>query len=139
MSIRDSSKESVVSKLLSAYKAGSEFSIFGNDYPTPDGTAVRDYLDMKDLVEAHLLALSHLDEKRLTCETLNLGSGRATSILELIKTLESVEYKKLNYSFEYRRTGDPVYSQADIRRAFSILGWAPKVELFESLRNSLSC
>jgi UDP-glucose 4-epimerase len=136
--ISDSSSESVLSKLLFAYKLDSEFSVFGNDYPTPDGTAIRDYLDMKDLVNAHLLGLNYLNRSDSSVQTLNLGSGRPTSILELIKTLESVESKSLKYSFKARRYGDPIYSQADIKRAYSVLGWQPTVKLHQSLKDSLS-
>ena len=104
----------------------AELSVFGNDYPTPDGTAIRDYVHVSDLAEAHILALDYL---RLggTSDFFNLGSGVGYSILEVIDTARKVTECPIPIRIEGRRKGDPVKLVADAKKARAVLGWDPKM------------
>jgi UDP-glucose 4-epimerase len=109
-------------------------SVFGDDYPTPDGTAIRDYVHVSDLAEAHVLALDYL---RLggDCDFLNLGSGRGYSVLEVIETARKVTGRSIPVRIEPRRMGDPVRLIAEAKRARQVLGWNPvKSDLVTILR-----
>jgi UDP-glucose 4-epimerase len=98
--------------------------IFGTDYPTPDGTCVRDYIHVEDLAEAHLLALESLEPgKELK---LNLGIGRGYSVREVIRTVEEVTGKPVPVKEGPRREGDPPSLVAASDRARQILGWQPR-------------
>jgi UDP-glucose 4-epimerase len=99
-------------------------SVFGSDYPTPDGTAVRDYIHVADLAEAHLLALGHL-RNELESVSLNLGNGFGFSVLEVIEAARRVTNCQIQSKFEPRRPGDPAQLVANASRAFAVLGWRP--------------
>jgi UDP-glucose-4-epimerase GalE len=96
--------------------------IFGNDYPTPDGTCIRDYIHVNDLAEAHVLGLKHLDVLRGSAGY-NLGSGQGASVQEVIATIESVAGAKVPVRIGPRRAGDPPELVADPTRAENALGW----------------
>ncbi|HTK77628.1 MAG TPA: UDP-glucose 4-epimerase GalE [Gemmataceae bacterium] len=98
--------------------------VFGTDYPTPDGTCVRDYVHVDDLAEAHLLALEKCEPGRGLC--LNLGTGRDYSVREVIKTAESVTGKSIAVKESPRRPGDPPELVAAAANARDTLGWAPR-------------
>jgi len=98
--------------------------VFGSDYPTPDGTCVRDYIHVDDLAEAHLLALEKAEDGKGLC--LNLGVGRGYSIREVIRTAEQVTGKSIAVKDGPRRPGDPPSLVAAADRARSVLGWAPR-------------
>jgi UDP-glucose 4-epimerase len=102
-----------------------EVSVFGNDYPTPDGTAIRDYVHVSDLAEAHSLALDYL---RLggDSEFINLGSGTGYSVLEVIETAREVTGCAIPLRMEPRRAGDPAKLVADAKKARAVLGWEPR-------------
>lgn len=102
-----------------------QFLVYGNDYPTPDGTCIRDYIHVEDLVEAHLLAMEKLFSQDGVCEPYNLGTNKGTSVMELIKAAEAVTGLKLNYKIAPRRPGDPSKSIADASKAMKELGWRP--------------
>lgn len=104
--------------------------IFGEDYPTQDGTCIRDYIHVRDLVEAHLLALEHLD-KTGESGVFNLGSGTGYSVKEIIETARQVTGKKIPAKVEPRRGGDPSVLIASNQKAASVLGWTPKRGLEE--------
>jgi UDP-arabinose 4-epimerase len=99
--------------------------IFGTDYPTPDGTAVRDYIHVADLAEAHLLALQKLQSGTSTL-ALNLGTGRGHSVREVIAAVESTIQRRVPTREVGRRAGDPPALVADARRAAEILDWKPR-------------
>lgn len=99
-----------------------KFSIFGNDYDTPDGTCVRDYVHVSDLARAHTIAMKKLMETGESF-TLNLGTGKGTSVKEIVEATERVIGRKLNYEYVGRRDGDPAALTADASKAFEILGW----------------
>lgn len=98
--------------------------ILGSDYPTPDGTCIRDYIHVEDLAEAHLLALEHLEKGRGLC--CNLGTGRGYSVREVIRTAEEVTGKKITVKESARRAGDPPELVASAEKAHRELTWKPK-------------
>jgi len=98
--------------------------VFGNEYPTPDGTAIRDYVHVADLGNAHILALDYLRGGGKS-EFINLGSGRGNSVLEVIETARQVTRKPIPIRIEPPRAGDPSRLIADSERAHSVLGWRP--------------
>ena len=108
-----------------------EIKIFGSDWPTNDGTGVRDYIHVMDLSEGHLSALNYLLKEKPQILTINLGTGRGTSVLELIKTFENINEIKIPYRFVKRRLGDNAFVVADNSLAKSILNWEPKRSLEE--------
>ncbi len=108
--------------------------VFGDDYPTTDGTAVRDYIHVNDLADAHLKALNYLNENK--SDIFNLGTGDGYSVLEMIKAAEKATGKKINYEITGRRAGDPAMLVADNKKAREILGWQPKYGLREIMETA---
>lgn len=111
-----------------ALKAADEecaFTLFGSDYPTPDGTCIRDYVHVLDIAHAHNLALEYLSEKGVS-EVFNVGSGAGCSVRQVIAAVEKVTGKQLTVCKVQRRPGDPATLIADIEKAKRILGWQPK-------------
>lgn len=106
-------------------KRRGELTVFGSDYPTADGTAVRDYIHVEDLAGAHILALEALDRES-AAGAYNLGVGRGYSVLEVIRAAERVSGKKVPYRFGARRPGDPAVLVASPEKAFAGLGWKPR-------------
>ena len=113
----------------------SHVSIFGTDYPTPDGTGVRDYLHVEDLAAAHLRALDYLRAKGRSV-TLNVGYGHGYSVREVLAMVESVGGKPLVIREEPRRAGDPVYLVARADRIRTELGWQPRYDDLEAIVSS---
>ena len=112
-----------------------ELTIYGNDYSTPDGTPIRDYIHVVDLARAHVKAINHLIEQKNTknFDVFNLGTGKGTSVLEIIKLFEKISGLKLNYTFSSRRPGDVESAYADSTKANKILGWVPEFSLLDGL------
>jgi UDP-glucose 4-epimerase len=112
-----------------------ELSVYGNDYPTPDGTCIRDYIHVVDLAKAHVVALKRLIEKKNLnkVETFNLGTGKGSSVLEVITAFEKVSNQKLPYKIVNRREGDITSAYANTDSANSILGWKAQFTLEEAL------
>jgi UDP-glucose 4-epimerase len=106
--------------------------IFGNDYPTPDGTCLRDYVHVDDLSRAHIAAFPLL-EARGAQHFYNLGTGTPTSVLEVIRAVEKVSGLKVPANFAPRRAGDPPALYADASKARSELGWTPKFQTIEPI------
>ena len=102
--------------------------IFGDDYPTPDGTCIRDYIHVRDLVSAHLLALEYLD-KGGESGPFNLGNGTGFSVKEIIETARKVTGKPIPAVVEPRRAGDPSVLIASNKKALEVLGWKPERDL----------
>ena len=115
-----------------------KLSVYGDDYPTPDGTAVRDYIHVVDLAKAHVIALQRLLNKnnKDKVETFNLGTGTGSSVLEVIQAFEKVSGKKLNYQIVGRREGDITSAYANTDKAKNILGWSTKSSLEEALASA---
>lgn len=112
-----------------------ELSVFGSDYPTPDGTAVRDYIHVVDLAKAHIIALSRLlnNKNKTSFEVFNIGTGKGNSVLEVIQSFEKVTGKKVNYKLVDRREGDITSAYADTTIANNELGWKAELSLDEAL------
>jgi UDP-glucose 4-epimerase len=102
-----------------------ELSVFGNDYDTPDGTCIRDYIHVVDLAKAHVVAAERMieDKNKANFEIFNLGTGNGFSVLEVVKSFEKVTGMKLNYKIVGRRAGDIVKVFSDTKIANEKLGW----------------
>jgi UDP-glucose 4-epimerase len=102
--------------------ASGPLQVFGNDYPTPDGTCIRDYIHVVDLADAHVKAIDYLASggSSLSC---NVGTGRGTSVLEVIELAEQVSGRKVPHEIAARRAGDPVAVYADPTLIRAVLGW----------------
>lgn len=116
----------------------AELSVYGNDYPTPDGTAIRDYIHVVDLAKAHVIALQRLLNKKneTKVETFNLGTGTGSSVLEVIETFEKVSGNKLPYKIVGRRDGDITSAYASTERANEVLGWKAQSTLEEAMASA---
>ena len=112
-----------------------KLSIFGNDYPTKDGTGVRDYIHVVDLAKGHIKALEKLDSKAGQLLTYNLGTGQGYSVLEMVKAFEKASGKKVPYQFVGRRAGDIAACYADPALAKAEMGWSAKLGLEEMCRD----
>jgi len=112
-----------------------QLSVFGDDYPTEDGSCIRDYIHVVDLAKAHVTALERLLSKRnkTNYEVFNLGTGRGSSVLEVIKSFESTTGVKLNYKIVDRRPGDVISVYADTKKANDILGWKAERSMEDAL------
>ena len=110
-------------------------NIFGNDYPTPDGTCLRDYIDIVDLAKAHVFAVTRMIEGKMKedCEVFNIGTGRPVSVLELVNAFEKVNGVKVNHRFAPRRPGDVTAIWADPTLANEEMGWKATRTVEETL------
>ena len=113
-------------------------SIFGNDYPTPDGTCLRDYIDIVDLARAHVFAVRRMLDGKMEedYEIFNVGTGRPVSVLELVNAFQKVNGVKLNYKFAPRRAGDVTAIWADPTLANEKLGWKAERSVEETLKSA---
>jgi UDP-glucose 4-epimerase len=116
----------------------TELPIYGNDYPTIDGTCIRDYIHVVDLAKAHVIALQRLLNKKNgePLEIFNLGTGTGSSVLELITSFEKVSGKKLAYKFVERRKGDVTEAYANTDKANAVLGWKAVSSLDEAMASA---
>ena len=113
-------------------------TVFGDDYPTADGTCVRDYIHVVDLARAHVAAFKRLEENKSKAafEVFNVGTGQGYSVLEVIASFERVSGKNLNYSIGPRREGDIVAAYANVDKALRQLNWSPKYSLDEAIHSA---
>lgn len=113
----------------------SKMMVHGNDYPTRDGSCIRDYIHVCDIAHAHTLALKYLEEKKddKCCEVFNLGTGTGVTVLEVIHAFEKISGMKLNYEMGPRRAGDVIAIYANNDLAKKILGWQPRFSLEEMM------
>ncbi len=109
----------------------SLFRVFGDCWPTPDGTCIRDFVSVQDLAEAHLAALTRLEPGRM--ERYNLGSGEGTSVRDLLAAVVRLSGRPVQHTIEARRPGDPAVLVADITRAGERLGWSPRASGIEQI------
>jgi len=114
--------------LLASTAEGPELQVFGDDYPTPDGTCLRDYIHVNDLADAHVRALQHL-EKGGESLAVNLGTGRGNSVLEVIQAAEKATGQPVRRKIGPRRPGDPPTLVADASKAQQVLGWTAQRDL----------
>lgn len=115
-----------------------QLSVFGDDYNTPDGSCIRDYINVVDLAKAHVYAIGRMleDKQAEQIEVFNIGTGRGVSVLELIHTFESATGVKLNYRIVGRRAGDIEQVWADPSKANNVLGWHAETSLDDTLRSA---
>jgi len=112
-----------------------KLSVFGNDYPTPDGTGVRDYIHVVDLAKGHVKACDFASG-RTGCEVINLGTGHGYSVLDLVNTFQSVNQVKIPYVITSRRPGDIAENYADPSKAKELLGWEAEKNLEDMCRDT---
>ncbi|MDR3226181.1 MAG: UDP-glucose 4-epimerase GalE [Prevotellaceae bacterium] len=113
----------------------NELQIFGNDYPTKDGTGVRDYIHVVDLAKGHVAALDYIDEHK-GIEIVNLGTGVGYSVLDMVKTFEKTNGVKIPYKIVERRAGDIAQCYADVSKAASMLNWKAQKTLEDMCRDT---
>ena len=113
-----------------------ELSVFGNDYDTPDGTGVRDYIHVVDLAKGHLAALNKLDKEGKGLYIYNLGTGTGYSVLDMVKSFEEITGKKVPYKITQRRPGDIATCYSDTKKAKEELGWEAKKGIKEMCEDS---
>lgn len=130
---RHKTETHIIPLVLDALKQDNQFTIFGDDYHTKDGTCIRDYIHVSDLAQAHILALGSLGANKHSIY--NLGNGAGYSNLEIIKTAEEITEKKLSYTIGKRRAGDPASLIASSKKAHTELGWTPKYNLHDIIKS----
>ena len=108
-----------------------ELLIYGNDWDTYDGTGIRDYIHVMDLAEGHIKTSEYLNKNQHCILNLNLGTGKGTSVLELVNTFERVTGKNIKKNFVKRREGDVAIAIAENSRAKNILNWKPKKSIYD--------
>jgi UDP-glucose 4-epimerase len=115
-----------------------ELTVFGNDYDTPDGSCLRDYIHVVDLAKAHVKACERLLQNRQNAnfEVYNIGTGKGTSVLEMIAAFEKITHQKLNYKIGPRREGDAAAVYADTAKANKALNWKTKMNLDDMIASS---
>lgn len=121
--------------LKSVLQESKEFKIFGDDYNTKDGTCIRDYINVEDLVQAHRLSYEYLLKENKS-DVFNLGTQNGVSVKEVFETCQNVLNKKINYKIENRRAGDPAMLYADTSKIYQILNWKPKRTLEHSIKTA---
>ncbi|MBI3502909.1 MAG: UDP-glucose 4-epimerase GalE [Bacteroidetes bacterium] len=128
----------VPSIMQKAIGLSKEFSIFGDDYNTRDGTCIRDYVHVSDIAHAHVLALNYLFEKRnkSNYEIFNLGTGKGVTVLEALKAFNRVSGKKLRYDIAPRRKGDVEAIYSDSSKAEKLLGWKPQYNIEQMMESA---
>ena len=115
-----------------------QLSVFGDDYPTEDGSCIRDYIHVVDLAKAHVIALQRLlsDKNETQFEVFNLGTGRGSSVLEVVNSFEKTTGQKLNYKIVDRRPGDVISVYADTTKANNVLGWKAQETMEDALASA---
>lgn len=115
-----------------------QLSVFGDDYPTEDGSCIRDYIHVVDLAKAHVIALQRLLSKKnqSNYEVFNLGTGRGSSVLEVVNSFEKTTGEKLNYKIVDRRPGDVIAVYADTQKANKELGWKAEKTMEDALKSA---
>lgn len=114
-----------------------ELTVFGSDYPTPDGTCIRDYIHVVDLADAHVKGLEFLEKNNPEeVEFINVGTGKGTSVLEMIQSFEAISGKKLNWKFGEKRTGDVVEIYANAHKSNEKLGWLAKYSTEDAIKDA---
>jgi len=125
-------EEHLIPLAIRALRGGTPLTVFGDDYDTPDGTCIRDYVHVSDLADAHLLALANLEAGRPS-GAYNLGGGDGMSVRQVIDTVASVTGRPVPHEIGARRAGDPARLVASNARARSELGWAPRLSRLASI------
>ena len=122
--------------VMQAITNGEQPKIFGTDYPTPDGTCIRDYIHVQDLAEAHVAAIDLVENSGPCFEAINLGTGHGTSVSEVIAVIQSVTGREINPDLVARRAGDPPALVANPARAAQVLNWRTRFNLTEMVESA---
>ncbi|MBE7707575.1 MAG: UDP-glucose 4-epimerase GalE [Cyanobacteria bacterium SIG27] len=125
----------LVPNLLKAIINGTTFNLYGDDYNTKDGTSVRDYIDINDLITAHLFAMKQIHHHNET-DFFNIGTNKAMSTKEVIEICQRITNKKINIEIKPKREGDPAILVANNRKAKNILDWSSRIDTEESIKNA---
>ena len=115
-----------------------QLTVFGNDYNTPDGTCIRDFIHVVDLAKAHVKSLDFLESKTSCLEVINIGSGIGSSVLDLINSFEKTSGVKLNWKFGPRRSGDVEKIYAEVGKSADLLGWKTEYSIHDAVRDAWS-
>ena len=115
-----------------------QLSVFGDDYNTPDGTCIRDYIHVMDLAQAHIESLDYLIKSNNSeaCEVYNVGTGRGVSVMEIVQTFEKVTGEKVHFEISKPRTGDVITAFADPKKINNRIGWKAQYSLEDSLMSA---
>jgi UDP-glucose 4-epimerase len=127
--LADTQKLNLIPIVFALLREGKDPIVFGNDYPTPDGTCVRDYIHVTDLAEAHLLALRYLDTTDRQHSVFNVGTGLGSSVLEVLEEIRAVTGIEFGIDLRPRRAGDPPRLVADVSRIHQVMKWKTKKNL----------
>ena len=128
-----------ISQLLSGEL--KQLTVHGNDYDTPDGTCLRDYVHVQDIAMGHVAAINYIqsvDTVTGLCEFINLGSGKCYSVTEVISMFETITGKKISYNIGNRRKGDIAFMCADITKANHLLNWYPRMTLYDAVSSVIN-
>ena len=136
VALADTSVANLVPMVLERIRAGKPPFIFGDDYDTPDGTCVRDYVHVVDLAEAHLAALDYLARTTQANSTFNIGTGRGYSVKEVIDVVRAISGFAAGPIVAARRAGDPAKIVADVTRARDVLGWEARLGLTDMVSSA---
>ena len=132
----DTQVANLVPIIFKQLSKGASPTIFGNDWPTPDGTCVRDYVHVLDLAEAHLRALDYLDQEDREFDVFNVGTGVGSSVLDVVNEVSKVICKPIEPVIADRRPGDPAYLCADVSRIERVLGWKAERNLHDIIKSA---
>ena len=136
--MRDESVTRLVFSSTAAANGGPRFEVYGDDYPTPDGTCLRDYVHVSDLADAHVLALTAL-ESGAESNVFNIGTGHPCSVRDLLASVEQVTGRSPAHVVSARRAGDPAVLVASSARIRDALGWQPRFEDLDSIVDTAWC
>lgn len=125
----DTSVANLIPIAMKAIREGRPIEVFGSDWPTKDGSCIRDYIHVSDLADAHLVALDYLNNDEREHMVFNVGTGKGSSVLEVIQALRDVIQKDFEVNLVDRRPGDPAELAADVSRIKSVLNWEAKHDL----------
>lgn len=134
--LADTAVMNLVPIVFNALKNGQKPVVFGTDYPTPDGSCIRDYVHVLDLAEAHLAALEYLDRDERPFDTFNVGTGTGSSVLEVLEEVKKVSGVDFEFEIQAGRAGDPPALCADVSRIKETLGWSAKRDLSEIIKTA---
>jgi UDP-glucose 4-epimerase len=133
----DRGAHNLIPLALRAVRAGRRPKLFGDDYPTPDGSCVRDFIHVEDLASAHLAAAAHL-EQGSTPTVLNVGTGKGSSVKEVMRAVAEATDMPVDYEVHPRRKGDPAHVVASADRIRDAFGWKPRFDLGAMVRSAWS-
>ncbi len=134
--LADTAVANLIPIVFAAIRSGQKVKVFGDNYPTPDGTCIRDYVHVQDLAEAHALALGYLDREIREFDTFNVGSGQGASVFAVIDVIHQTVGFDFDVEIAEARAGDPARLCADVSRIENALGWKAKHDLKEIVRSA---